>query len=99
MNMALSPLKSGAGCVSDVVMDVTVALLEVRAQAIGEVRQRSVTSQLGEPLRWDDDEMAQSPALVRPRAQRVDARSNAERIVRVARAAFTAGETPSLEEI
>jgi len=43
--------------------------------------------------------MTQSPALVRPRAQRVDARSNAERIVRVARAAFTAGETPSLEEI
>jgi AcrR family transcriptional regulator len=36
---------------------------------------------------------------VRPRAQRIDARSNAERIVRVARAAFTAGESPSLEEI
>ncbi len=43
--------------------------------------------------------MAQSPPLVRPRAQRIDARSNAERIVRVARAAFTAGESPSLEEI
>jgi AcrR family transcriptional regulator len=37
--------------------------------------------------------------LVRPRAQRIDARSNAERIVKVARAAFTAGESPSLEEI
>jgi AcrR family transcriptional regulator len=35
----------------------------------------------------------------RPRAQRIDARSNAQRIVTVARAAFVAGETPSLEEI
>lgn len=33
------------------------------------------------------------------RAQRIDARSNAERIVRAARAAFVAGESPSLEEI
>ena len=35
----------------------------------------------------------------RPRAQRIDARSNAQRIVNVARAAFVAGKTPSLEEI
>ena len=35
----------------------------------------------------------------RPRAQRIDARSNAQRIVNVARAAFLAGKTPSLEEI
>jgi len=35
----------------------------------------------------------------RPRAQRIDARSNAQRIVNVARAAFLAGTTPSLEEI
>jgi AcrR family transcriptional regulator len=35
----------------------------------------------------------------RPRAQRIDARSNAQRIVTVARAAFLAGKTPSLEEI
>ena len=38
-----------------------------------------------------------SPA--RARAQRVDARSNAERIVRVAREAFVSGSSPSLEEI
>ena len=35
----------------------------------------------------------------RPRAKRIDARSNAQRIVNVAHAAFVAGETPSLEEI
>jgi AcrR family transcriptional regulator len=35
----------------------------------------------------------------RPRAQRIDARSNAQRIVNVARAAFMAGKSPSLEEI
>ena len=35
MKTALSPLKSGAGCVSDVVMDATVALRRVRAQGIG----------------------------------------------------------------
>ena len=35
----------------------------------------------------------------RPRAQRIDARSNAQRIVNVARAAFVAGKSPSLEEI
>ena len=35
----------------------------------------------------------------RPRAQRIDARSNAQRIVNVARAAFLAGKAPSLEEI
>ncbi|MGI9084054.1 MAG: TetR/AcrR family transcriptional regulator [Aeromicrobium sp.] len=35
----------------------------------------------------------------RPRAQRTDARSNAQRIVEVARAAFLAGTSPSLEEI
>ena len=35
----------------------------------------------------------------RPRAQRIDARSNAQRIVAVARSAFLAGEAPSLEEI
>ena len=35
----------------------------------------------------------------RARAQRIDARSNAERIVKVARAAFLSGATPSLEEI
>lgn len=35
----------------------------------------------------------------RPRAQRIDARSNAQRIVNVARAAFLAGQSPSLEEI
>lgn len=35
----------------------------------------------------------------RPRAQRIDARSNAQRIVNVARAAFMAGQNPSLEEI
>ena len=35
----------------------------------------------------------------RPRAQRIDARSNAQRIVNVARAAFLAGKSPSLEEI
>lgn len=35
----------------------------------------------------------------RPRAQRIDARSNAQRIVNVARAAFVAGQAPSLEEI
>jgi AcrR family transcriptional regulator len=35
----------------------------------------------------------------RPRAQRIDARSNAQRIVTAARAAFVAGQTPSLEEI
>lgn len=35
----------------------------------------------------------------RTRAQRVDARSNAQRIVAVARTAFLAGEAPSLEEI
>lgn len=33
------------------------------------------------------------------RAQRVDARSNAENIVKAARKAFESGETPSLEEI
>ena len=43
--------------------------------------------------------MAESPAVVRTRAQRIDARYNAERIVKVARAAFEAGESPSLEEI
>ena len=43
--------------------------------------------------------MAESPSIVRTRAQRIDARSNAERIVKVARAAFTSGESPSLEEI
>lgn len=43
--------------------------------------------------------MAESPPIVRTRAQRIDARSNAERIVKVARAAFTSGESPSLEEI
>ena len=37
--------------------------------------------------------------MARTRAQRVDARSNAERIVKVARAAFRAGESPPLEEI
>ncbi len=37
--------------------------------------------------------------MERTRAQRIDARSNAERIVRVARAAFLAGASPSLEEI
>jgi AcrR family transcriptional regulator len=35
----------------------------------------------------------------RARAQRVDARSNAERIVKVARGAFLSGASPSLEEI
>ncbi len=35
----------------------------------------------------------------RPRAQRIDARSNAQRIVTAARAAFVAGKSPSLEEI
>lgn len=35
----------------------------------------------------------------RPRAQRIDARSNAQRIVAAARAAFVAGRSPSLEEI
>ena len=35
----------------------------------------------------------------RPRAQRIDARSNAQRITAVARAAFVAGRSPSLEEI
>ena len=35
----------------------------------------------------------------RARAQRVDARSNAERIVKVARGAFLSGDSPSLEEI
>jgi AcrR family transcriptional regulator len=34
-----------------------------------------------------------------PRAQRIDARSNAQRIVEVARAAFVSGSSPSLEEI
>ena len=43
--------------------------------------------------------MTESPAVVRTRAQRIDARYNAERIVKVARAAFEAGESPSLEEI
>ena len=43
--------------------------------------------------------MAESPSIVRTRAQRIDARSNAERIVKVARASFTSGESPSLEEI
>jgi len=43
--------------------------------------------------------VADSPAVVRTRAQRIDARTNAERIVKVARAAFTAGASPSLEEI
>jgi AcrR family transcriptional regulator len=41
----------------------------------------------------------QQESLGRPRAQRIDARSNAQRIVSVARAAFLAGEAPSLEEI
>jgi AcrR family transcriptional regulator len=35
----------------------------------------------------------------RPRAQRIDARSNAQRIVTAARTAFVAGQSPSLEEI
>ena len=35
----------------------------------------------------------------RPRAQRIDARSNAQRIVAAARAAFVGGQSPSLEEI
>jgi len=43
--------------------------------------------------------VTESPAVVRTRAQRIDARYNAERIVKVARAAFEAGESPSLEEI
>ncbi|MGH3457585.1 TetR/AcrR family transcriptional regulator [Aeromicrobium sp.] len=37
--------------------------------------------------------------VARPRAQRIDARSNAQRIVEVARAAFLSGSSPSLEEI
>lgn len=41
----------------------------------------------------------QQESLGRPRAQRIDARSNAQRIVSVARGAFLAGEAPSLEEI
>ena len=41
----------------------------------------------------------QQESLRRPRAQRIDARSNAQRIVSVARSEFLAGETPSLEEI
>ena len=41
----------------------------------------------------------QQESLRRPRAQRIDARSNAQRIVSVARGAFLAGEAPSLEEI
>ena len=43
--------------------------------------------------------MAGKQTPERPRAQRIDARSNAQRIVNVARAAFVAGKTPSLEEI
>lgn len=37
--------------------------------------------------------------IVRTRAQRIDARSNAQRIVEVARGAFVSGSAPSLEEI
>jgi AcrR family transcriptional regulator len=54
----------------------------------------------GEPFGWDADVVVQSPASTeRPRAQRVDARDNAQRILDVARRAFLAGESPSLEEI
>lgn len=41
----------------------------------------------------------QKQASERARPQRIDARSNAERIVKVARAAFLSGASPSLEEI
>jgi AcrR family transcriptional regulator len=44
--------------------------------------------------------MTQSPTSTeRPRAQRIDARDNAQRILDVARRAFLAGESPSLEDI
>jgi AcrR family transcriptional regulator len=42
-------------------------------------------------------EQQESPGQTR--AQRIDARTNAQRIVSVARSAFLAGEAPSLEEI
>ncbi len=41
----------------------------------------------------------EDPPTARARAQRVDARSNADRIVKVAHAAFQSGASPSLEEI
>jgi AcrR family transcriptional regulator len=78
-------------------MVATVACARVRAQGGEAGRQRSFTS---EPFRWDAGLVVQEHAVTpRTRAQRVDARSNAHRIVAVARAAFLAGEAPSLEEI
>ena len=43
--------------------------------------------------------MAGTSPPERPRVQRIDARSNAQRIIAAARAAFVKGQTPSLEEI
>ena len=50
-------------------------------------------------MRCDATGVAGKTPPERPRAQRIDARSNAQRIVAVARAAFLAGKTLSLEEI
>jgi AcrR family transcriptional regulator len=80
-------------------MDATVVPAGVSAQVLCHRRQRSVTSSsMGEPPQWDAGPVAGNPPE-RPRAQRIDARSNAQRIVTAARAAFVTGQTPSLEEI
>ena len=61
---------------------------------------RDVKFPLGPCLPGERDEIRVGVGVTRVlAAQRVDARSNAERIVRAARAAFVAGESPSLEEI